>query len=90
MPRNTHEESFDTERPPRPASVAMRIAAVSAIVFGIVLALVGASIMSTAAADVSHMLSVGETERRPWILLIGVAVLAAGIAGLWPAFRKRD
>lgn len=59
------------------------------IVMGILLAIVGGVVMRDTSFDMSHMVAGSPSEGMPWILLIGIVVAAAGLAGLWRASGKR-
>ena len=87
---NAPRDSFASARPPRRGAAALRTAAITSIMMGLLLLLLlGARFMSDAAGDVSHMLGETVPAGGRWIMLIGVAVLIGGFAALYPAFRRR-
>ena len=86
--KDSHD-SFAARHPRRP-STAMKTAAVALMVAGVILVFLGVYAMRVASADVSHLFEDAVADRTPWILLFGVAVFVTGVAGLFPAFRRRD
>jgi Protein of unknown function (DUF3185) len=68
---------------------ALKATAFSLIAAGIFLGLLGLSAMSAASSDASRFLESAAPDRTHWILLGGIVVFCAGIAALFPAFRKR-
>lgn len=67
----------------------MKIIALAMILGGFALGAFGLHAMSAASADMSRFLSEAP-DRTPWILMLGIAVLGAGLATLFLAFRKAD
>lgn len=56
---------------------------------GIVLAVMGVNAMNAASSDVDHFYAGAPAERAARMLVLGVAMLVAGLAGFLPAFRAR-
>ena len=84
-----YPDSIFTAPRPRRSPVAVKIFALSVMALGILVSLVGLSAMNSASADVSRFLEDAAVDNTRWIMLGGVAVLAAGIAMLVVAFRNR-
>jgi len=84
-----YPDSIFTEPRPRRSPVAVKIFALSVMALGILVSLIGLSAMNSASADVSRFLEDAAADNTRWIMLGGVAVLAAGIAMLVVAFRNR-
>ena len=55
---------------------------------GILLLIFGVSAMNSASSDISRFFTGAPTDRATWMLVGGIAMVVAGLAGLLPAFRK--
>jgi Protein of unknown function (DUF3185) len=66
----------------------IKAAAFALLAGGIVLVLFGVNAMDSASSDISRFFTGAPTDRATWMLVGGVVMLAAGVAGLLPVFRK--
>jgi phosphatidylserine synthase len=66
----------------------IKVAAFALLAGGIVLAFFGVNAVDSTSSDISRFFTGAPTDRATWMLVGGVVMLAAGIAGLLPAFEK--
>jgi hypothetical protein len=66
----------------------IRIVALALLVGGILLTIFGISAADSVSSDVSRFFTGAPTDRATWMLVGGVVMLIAGLAGLLPVFKK--
>ncbi len=66
----------------------LKATALALLAAGIVLTIFGVNAMNSASSDFSRIFTGAPTDRAIWMLLGGVAMLVAGVAGLLPIIRK--
>ncbi|HEX9183789.1 MAG TPA: DUF3185 family protein [Burkholderiales bacterium] len=66
----------------------MRAGALALLAGGIVLVVFGVNGMNAPSSDISRLFTGAPTDRAMWMLVGGIAMGVAGLAGLLPAFRK--
>jgi hypothetical protein len=55
---------------------------------GIALTVFGVNAVNSANSDISRLFTGAPTDRALWMLIGGIVMLVAGLAGLLPAFRR--
>ena len=65
-----------------------RAAALALLAGGAVLTFYGVNAMSSANSDLSRFFTGAPTDRAIWMLVGGIVMLVARLAGLLPVFRK--
>ena len=66
----------------------IKAAALALLAGGVVLTFFGVNAMDSASSGISRFFTGAPTDRATWMLVGGVVMLVAGLAGLLPAFRK--
>ena len=64
-------------------------AALALLSGGVVLLVFGVDAMNSPGSDISRFFTGAPTDRATWMLVGGIAMIAAGLAALLPALRKR-
>ena len=67
----------------------MKVVAIALLVGGAMLALAGLLAMNAASSDFSRFVGEAPPNRTPWVMLIGIALIATGVFASWRAFRPR-
>lgn len=67
----------------------IKAAALALLAGGIVLTIFGVNAVNSANSDISRFFTGAPTDRAMWMLIGGIAMLAAGLAGLFSASRGR-
>jgi hypothetical protein len=75
--------------PPLRRCATMKVVAIALLVGGAMLALAGLLAMNAASSDFSRFVGEAPLNRTPWVMLIGIALIATGIFASWRAFRPR-
>ena len=65
-----------------------KAAAFALLAGGIVLAVFGMNAMDSVSSDISRFFTGAPTDKATWMLVGGIVMLVAGVAGLLPVFRK--
>jgi hypothetical protein len=66
----------------------LKAAALALLAGGILLLVFGMNAMNSPGSDISRFFTGAPTDRATWMLVGGIAMVVAGLAGLLPAFRK--
>jgi len=66
----------------------IKAAALALLAGGIALTIFGVNAMNSANSDLSRLFTGAPTDRALWMLVGGIVMLVAGLAGLLPAFRR--
>ena len=66
----------------------IKAAALALLAGGILLAIFGVNAMNSASSDLSRFFTGAPTDRTTWMLVGGIVMLVAGLAGLLSVFRK--
>ena len=66
----------------------IKAAALALLAGGVLLTIFGVNAMNSANSDISRFFTGAPTDRTIWMLVGGIVMLVAGLAGLLPAFRK--
>lgn len=66
----------------------IRMAALALLAGGILLTIFGVTAAESVSSDISRLFTGTPTDRATWMLVGGIAMLIAGLAGLLPMFRK--
>jgi hypothetical protein len=88
MPSRRFHDSFATTPLARRDGATMKTLAIILVVGGATLALAGLLAMSAASSDFSRFLGEAPPNRTPWVMLLGVALFAAGVVASWRTFRR--
>ena len=66
----------------------IKAATLALLAGGILLTIFGVNAMISANSDISRFFTGAPTDRTIWMLVGGIVMLVAGLAGLLPTFRK--
>lgn len=66
----------------------IKAAALALLAGGMALIIFGANAMNAANSDISRLFTGAPTDRAIWMLVGGIVMLVAGLAGLLPALRR--
>ena len=66
----------------------IKIVALALLAGGILLVVFGVNAMNSTSSDVSRFFTGAPTDRAVWMLVGGVVMLVAGLAGLLTFFKK--
>ena len=66
----------------------IKAAALALLAGGILLTIFGVNAMNSASSDLSRFFTGAPTDRTTWMLVGGIVMLVAGLAGLLSVFRK--
>jgi Protein of unknown function (DUF3185) len=66
----------------------IKAAALALLAGGIALTVFGVNAVNSANSDISRLFTGAPTDRALWMLIGGIVMLVAGLAGLLPAFRR--
>ena len=66
----------------------IKAVALALLAGGILLTIYGVNAMNSASSDISRFFTGAPTDRAIWMLLGGIIMLVAGLAGRLPIFRK--
>jgi uncharacterized membrane protein YidH (DUF202 family) len=66
----------------------IKAAALALLAGGMALTLFGANAVNSANSDISRLFTGAPTDRAIWMVVGGIVMLVAGLAGLLPALRR--
>jgi uncharacterized membrane protein YidH (DUF202 family) len=69
-------------------TIIIKAAALALLAGGIALTIFGVDAMNSANSDISRFFTGAPTDRTMWLLVGGIVMLVAGLAGLLSASRK--
>lgn len=78
-----------TMQKPKPTPTPIRPLAWLLVIAGLALTGFGATGMSVASSDLSHLYAGAPAERAVWSMVLGLAMLVGGVVNFLPVFRNR-